>query len=403
VLVIDNAASGHHPSYARWLLESDLGRSSQVILAAPPAMFEHPEILASESKCLRHEIDPEQKLDFRHFASSAVGMARRSWALGRLYREVCASLARTEPVDFVIVPFLDDCILGLAFSRDAFGGIPWIGITMRTMFHYRDVGVVAPPQPFIGLRRWLLQRLLKQPSMVSLLTIDPTLADFAGTQKHSYMRKVEYLPDPSTFHPVLPTRHEARRELKIPADVSLVLAFGEISSTKGVDLLLEAAADPMCSPRVHILLAGRCNDRGTLFSSVAFQRLSAAGRIHIVEGYIRGFEERQVLAAADCMWIGHIDFYGTSGVMVLAARHGIPVLATEQGLIGYLAKKHDIGVIIQPRNRSSVLNALSRLVNEPDWFREVGKAAISAFDRHDPEEFQRLVTEKAEVHMLANQ
>jgi len=33
--------------------------------------------------------------------------------------------------------------------------------------------------------------------------------------------------------------------------------------------------------------------------------LEAAGRIHMVDGYVRGAEERQVIAAADCMWIGH--------------------------------------------------------------------------------------------------
>jgi len=314
--------------------------------------------------------------------------------IGRLYREVCRAVARTGRVDFVIVPFLDDCILGLSLPREAFGGIPWMAITMRTMFHYGEMGVVAPPQRFAGLRRWLLYRALRQNSMRCLLTIDPTLAAFAQKRSEIFMRKIDYLPDPSTLHTALPSKPAARLQLKVPLEACLVVIFGEISARKGVVFLLQAAADPRCSDRIHILLAGRCRDRERLVTSEPFRGLEAAGRIHMVDGYVRGAEERQVIAAADCMWVGHSDFYGTSGVMVLAARHGLPVLATEQGLIGYLARQHRIGVIIQPKNRMSVVAALNRLVEQPEWFAQAGVNGASAFKKHDPAEFQRLVAEK---------
>ena len=399
VLILEITATGHHPSYIRWLLESDFAKSSEIILAARQEMFEHPEILACQSKFTRYQISVSQELEVRLSDFSSVGLMRMSWTIGRLYREVCASLARTHRVDYVIVPFLDDCFLGLALPREAFAGIPWMAITMRTMFHYSEMGVIAPRRRFSAFRRWRFYRILKQKSMESLLTIDPTLAAFAEMQSDSFMRKIEYLPDPSTSHPELPTKIEARSQLKVPSDVSLIVLFGEISARKGVDSLLEAAADPTCSPRVHVMLAGRCKNRAQLLENAAFQRLNADGRLHIIDGYVRGTEERQVLSAADCMWIGHTEFYGTSGVMVLAARHGVPVLATEEGLIGYLAKKYAIGVIIQPRNRSSVVKGLNRLVDERDFFKQAGKNGISVFEKHDPTEFQRIVTEKVAMKM----
>jgi glycosyltransferase involved in cell wall biosynthesis len=272
-----------------------------------------------------------------------------------------------------------------------------MAITMRTMFHYREMGVVAPAQRFAKLRRWLLYRALRQNSMRCLLTIDPTLAAFAQKQKEIFLRKIDYLPDPSTTHAALPSKLAARSQLKVPPEASLVVIFGEISARKGVDFLLGAAADPRCSVRIHVLLAGRCKDRERIVTGEPFRSLEAAGRIHTVDGYVRGTEERQVIAAADCMWIGHTDFYGTSGVMVLAARHGLPVLATEQGLIGYLARKYRIGEIIQPKNRMSVVAALNRLVEEPEWFARAGTNGASAFEKHDPAEFQRLVAEKVGI------
>jgi hypothetical protein len=66
-------------------------------------------------------------------------------------------------------------------------------------------------------------------------------------------------------------------------------------------------------------------------------------------------------------------------------------------LIGYLAKKLELGVIIEPRNRLSVVNALNRLAEEPEFFRQAGKNGISVFEKHDPTELQRLVTERVTV------
>jgi glycosyltransferase involved in cell wall biosynthesis len=394
VLILELGAGGHHPSYVRWLLESEFAKSSEIILAARREMFEHPEIRGSQTKFERYQIGVSQALEARLADFSSMGLLRMSWATGRLYRKICASLARTRRVDYVIVPFLDDCIVGIALPREAFGGIPWTAITMRTMFHYGAMGVIAPRQRFGRIRRSLLYKILKQKSLDSVLTIDPTLATFAKTQSDSFMRKVEYLPDPATYHPVLPTKTEARLQLGVPPDAALILLFGEISARKGAVLLLEAAADPSCSPRVHVMLAGRCRERAQIFENAAVHRLRADGRLHTIDGYVRGADEQRVLAAADCMWVGYTEFYGMSGVMVLSGRHGMPVLASREGLIGYLAKKHEVGLVIEPRNRSSVVNALNRLAEDPGFFRQAGKNGISVFGKHDPTELQRLVTER---------
>ena len=393
ILILEISATGHHPTYVRWLLESEFAKSSELILAARKEMFEHPEILACQSKFTRCEINISESLKARLSDFSSLGLMRARWAIGHCYREIFASLILKNRLDYVIVPYLDDCIVGLAVCHEAFAGVPWMAITMRTMFHYAEMGVKAPRQQFAALRKMLIYRILKQNSMNLLLTIDPTFASYAQTQSSSVMRKVEYLPDPSTYHPLLPTRTEARLQLDVPEDVVLVLLFGEISARKGVNSLLEAAADPSCSARVHVLLAGRCKDRTRIAESAAFQALEGSGRLHIVDGYVRGLQELQVLAAPDCMWLGYKDFYGMSGVLVLAARHGMPILASEQGLIGYLAKNHDMGMTVEPGRRSSVVTALNCLVNEPERFKRFGRNGAAAFERHDPTELQRLVTE----------
>jgi len=98
VLILEITATGHHPSYIRWLLESDFAKSSEIILAARREMFEHPEILACQSKFTHYQISVSRELEVRLSDFSSVGLMRMSWTIGRLYREVCASLARTHRV-----------------------------------------------------------------------------------------------------------------------------------------------------------------------------------------------------------------------------------------------------------------------------------------------------------------
>ena len=143
------------------------------------------------------------------------------------------------------------------------------------------------------------------------------------------------------------------------------------------------------------MLAGRWREPAELLENPAFGHLKEAGRLHTIDRYLLDEEERLVLSAANCMWLGYTDFYGMSGVMVLSGRHGVPVLASREGLIGHLAEKHQIGVIIEPRNKLSVISALNRLAIGDDFFRQAGNRGRSVFERHDPAELQRLVTEKS--------
>lgn len=396
VLILDISASGHHPIYLRWLLESELGESAEIIVASRKEMFEHPEIRACVVPFTKHEIEIGPEVDRRLKNFSPFGLIRMNWMIGRLYRKVCSTLVHRMSIDFVIVPFLDDCMLGLAVPREAFGGVSWMTITMRTMFHYEAMGVIAPPQRFTAMRRLLFHRVLKQKSMIAVLTIDPTLAEFAGKQHEPELRKVEFLPDPATNHSVLPSRCEARQELSIPADKRLIVLYGELSARKGVLSLVEGAADPACSRELHVLLAGRYREPDQVLMSKAFQTLTAEGRVHAIHGYLNDEQERQLLAAADCMWLGYTDFYGASGIMVLSGRHAVPVMASSAGLIGHLARKYEIGVVIDPLDRMSVVTALNRLVHEPEYFEQAGRNGVSAFQKHRPVEMQHLVTKKAQ-------
>jgi glycosyltransferase involved in cell wall biosynthesis len=395
VLVLELLSAGHHTRYVRWLLESEIGKSAEVILASRKEMFDHPEIKACSTPFTPHVVDIGPKLDaLLNKDVGAVELFVRSWMIGDLYRKTCSYLARVKPIDFVIVPYLDNCILGLAIPREAFHGIPWTTITMRTMFHYGDMGVIAPQPRFSFLRRLLFDRIMRQKSAVAVLTIDPTLAEFAEKPANRLLRKVVYLPDPVPHYTAIPSKVEARRQLAIPIDARLVLLYGELSARKGIGLLLQALADAECSREVHVLLAGRYSEGRQITESEAFQLLLAEGRLHAIEGYLGDEQEQQVLAAADCLWVKYCGFYGMSSIMVLSGVHGLPVIATQEGVIGYFSRKYGIGVTVDSDNRRAVVAALNRMVTAPEIFLQLGKNGKSVFERHTVREFQQIVSQQ---------
>jgi glycosyltransferase involved in cell wall biosynthesis len=181
--------------------------------------------------------------------------------------------------------------------------------------------------------------------------------------------------------------------LGIADDARVVLLYGAVSERKGVSLLVKAAAAVSCSDRIHVLIAGKYWGMDALQNSDAWRQLQAQHRVHAFNGFVDDEQERLILAASDCMWVGYIDFYGVSSVMALAGRHAIPVLASSYGLVGYFTRKHQLGAIVEPHDQPSIVAALNRLVNEPEFFQRAGSNGIAAYQRHSPLELQRLVAE----------
>jgi glycosyltransferase involved in cell wall biosynthesis len=394
VLILELSVNGHHPTYVRRLLESEIPQFADIILASRKELFSHPEIRSFSDRFLAHEIKPAPSAAALHKDFSAASLISSSWRIGKLYRQTYRELSKTMDIEFIIVPFLDDCLLGLALPTAPFGGKPWLAVTMRAMFHFRRMGIIAPRQRLNALRQRLFSRILHQRSTVAILTIDPTLAKFAREQRKPGYGKIEYLPDPAVRHEALPSKTDARRRLNIPGQARVVLLYGEIAARKGVISLLESAADPTCSAELHVLLAGRHEHAPLMMNNPAYISLLAQHRVHRVDGFLDDDGERTVLAATDCMWVGYANFYLMSGIMVLSGRHGIPVIATSNGLIGYWTTEKNIGIAVDVSNRSCVVAALNQLVFEPELFARMGENGIEAFSEHRPAALQQLVIEK---------
>ena len=366
-LIAAMESAGHRARWVRWVMESEVMRKVEVILSGPRSLLEHEELVALRGRFVPQEAFIDDATATVLAGSSFVELLRKQMKFRSLYARAVQQAKRGGALDLVILPAADDALDAWAVLGTSFEATPWVGISMRPVFHLGSMrDVVAPSRRDDWVRTKLYRRLLRDQSLYRLLTIDPTMMDFASSSfSHGERNRLAYLPDPSPEYD-LPPRAASRAELGIPDEARLVLLYGSLTARKGVSQLIHAAGAPQCPSNIHVLLAGRQNGEVSEFlQQIDAKALSASGRLHVLQHYLDDRLERTVLSAADFMWLGYSKFYGMSEVLVLAVRHGLPCIFTREGIVGYLGRKFAVGPEIDPDNIETVVQALASLASEP--------------------------------------
>jgi hypothetical protein len=378
-------------------MEAEVMGKAEVILSGPRSLLEHKELIALRGRFIPQEVFVDEATATALARTSWVDLVRKQTIFRSLYVHAVRQAKLGGVVDLVILPAADDALDAWAVLGTGFAATPWVGISMRPVFHLASMrDVVAPSRRDDWVRNKLYRKVLRDRSLHKLLTFDPTMIDFASSSfSHQERERLVYLPDPSLEYD-LPDRHASRAELGIPDEAHLVLLYGSLTARKGVSQLIRAASAPQCPISTHILLAGLQNGEVKQFLQQGEAKaLSVSGRLHILEQYLDDRLERTVLSAADSMWLGYSKFYGMSGVLVLAVRHDLPCIFTREGIIGYLGRKFAVGPEMDPYNIQTVVEALRSLTMKPQQYSQSLAQARQSFAVHSIEYFRSVVCETA--------
>lgn len=198
---------------------------------------------------------------------------------------------------------------------------------------------------------------------------------------------VRAIPNPYSSAPAHPRRVAAQRR---------VLYVGRLEARKGV---VEVAA-PMCRvlralPDVHWRLAGADTNSGAKGVSM---RAELASRI---PSDLR--ERVHFLGALDRAELA--DELACAGAVILPSRHenfpyacleamaaGVPVVASRNGGMAEMIDAERTGLLIDPKDPDSIVDALLRVLEQPFFAESLGRTAVTAVhDRYRPEVIAPLV------------
>lgn len=173
--------------------------------------------------------------------------------------------------------------------------------------------------------------------------VEAELRDFVGPG-----RVVRYAPHPlyDNYGPA-PPMPESRARLGLDAHALLVLFFGFIRAYKGLDLLLQALADPRLEALgVQALIAGEPYE-----DWAPYERLIREGglerRVREVQDYIPESEVGLYFAAAD-LAVQPYKSATQSGITQIAFHYGLPVVVTDVGGLREVVDHEHNGYVVQP-------------------------------------------------------
>jgi glycosyltransferase involved in cell wall biosynthesis len=396
VLILEPNHGGHNATYLRWIVEGFVDNGIDVRVTTLKDSFKNDRHMQSLAEDLGTRIDLavlDRQIDpaLRQSDLNIRQVARREAQYYRLFAELYLSTRRAA-LEPVFVPYLDYMAYAMALTGSPFEASPWGGIVMRPAFHFRDMGVKAPRVGWSNVKRRLFTRLLRAPQLEMLFSIDPTLVKFyEARQPKIASHKIRFLPEPGEVRGT-ETRDQARAQLGIPTDARVVLVYGELRARKGVDALVEASALPEFPARAHLLLAGTQHPEvQELLRSPLARELANKGRLHTDNRVLAGEDEHRVFAAADVVWLGYRGHYAMSAVLIQAGKMNLPVIACREGLLGNLTREGDLGLLVDPSDRSAVARSVSTLCKDDEKARCHGDNGAAFFANRNTETFMSTI------------
>jgi glycosyltransferase involved in cell wall biosynthesis len=165
-------------------------------------------------------------------------------------------------------------------------------------------------------------------------------------------------------------RSATRCMLGFKGDEILYTVVGTLKEQKGHRYLIDAVAPLIVrTPRLHILIVGDGELRGHLKDQV-----HAAG----IDGNVHFLGNRSdvpaILSASDAFVLPSL-WEGLPMALIEAMASGLPVIATQVSGSQQVVEQDRSGILVQPGEVPPLRQAIEYLLADPEWARQLGKAA----------------------------
>jgi glycosyltransferase involved in cell wall biosynthesis len=365
IVLFNLYSGGHHPQFLECLRaywEMKRPEAELHVVVSDRHAQTHAESVA------RIEATPNTKLHVAQLPSNFEEMKYGTIARDRLHGRLAAHYARLLRPDQFMLMFFDHAQLSLAFNLRFSWPVAISGIYFRPSFHYGSLG--GPPQTSAEKIKGLMKQLvlrgaLRNPHLRTIFSLDPfVVPHIARWSRHT---EPVALPEP------LDHRHA-------PFDSSLLagiepgrrrlIIFGSLDAKKGIAVVLEAlrALPPASQRKLVLILGGRVAElgRAELLTRIANVEAQTEVHVRLEDRFLPESEIQPLLASCDLVLLTYQRLHvGSSGVLVRAAAAGVPVLATDYGVVGEHVRRHRLGITVDATESDSIRAALEAWLERP--------------------------------------
>jgi glycosyltransferase involved in cell wall biosynthesis len=371
LMLFDMALGGHHGNYIQYLIDyayerNFLGEIDIVVLPQFSDIHQDTVKAISDAKHPRINlvsisIAEEATLGSRN---SGINRAMRNFREWGIFCKYAQKLQTT----YALIMYLDTYALPIAFGKKS--PCSFSGIYFRPTFHY-DTFANYQPSWKKNIQHWrekiTLDQILRRSQLHKLLCLDPFA--IKSLQSHQYSTKTVHLADPvSSNPPVLGDLSSFQTKLGIEQSRRVFLLFGALDERKGIYQLLEAIQllPPELLQYFCLLLVGKTNPTEQAKIQPKISALRQAYPVQILEiyDYIPEIEVPKYFQCADVILATYQRHVGMSGILLLAASAGKPVLSSSYGLMGELVMVHRLGLAVDSTIPQEITQALLKYILE---------------------------------------
>lgn len=364
VLLVEPSASGHHMAlYVRYVVREldKIGVEISLLTTRDAAADTAYQLVEEElpKSAKVHFFDTEPQT----ITPTAANLFLKQLSNWKRVRDAARKVIATDSPDIIYIPTVDWIAKAIETLGSPFGMLPFVALYMSPK-HHRYVTGIGPRSRFDTLYDVLFKRFLKLPTLKKLLVIDEMFCEYGKNRYQDGKDKLDFVPDFAVIEQEV-SKEQAREQLKISQHSKVLLVYGSLTFRKGIRELLNALSSKNSPNDVIVLLAGRSSEGIVqLLKQPEFAHLISEGRIITRLHFHDAKGESMVFAAADAVWIAYVQgFYGSSGVLHQAVGYGLPVIAVDQGLIGTLVTKFELGTVLDPKDVDQAVDSLKALSN----------------------------------------
>jgi rhamnosyl/mannosyltransferase len=192
----------------------------------------------------------------------------------------------------------------------------------------------------------------------------------------AFEHKTDVIPLATEFEVDPPTEEERTRHrhnlLGETGEEPIILFVGRLAYYKGLSYLLRA----MQNIEAQLIIVGDGELRGDLEEKT--RELGVENRVRF-EGYVPDEDLSTYYRAADIFVLSSIAAIEAFGIVQLdAMAHGLPVVNTNLPTgVPFVSQHEETGLTVEPEDSQALSDAISRLVHDREYRRELGQKATS--------------------------
>lgn len=376
ILIVEPEIDGHHlVMYVRFLIRGLVKNNIKFSILTSKKIKKHPayHILKKEKKNIKYFFLEDLKYPKN---KNLISLFLFQLSNYNKIKKGYLKLSKKYFFDHIFLTTLDHIDKVVPFFGSPFGEKKFSSIILNPKNHLNEYNL-ANYNFKKFLYDFVIYKILKLDCLEYLYSNDPLFVEYCKKKFFKNKKKIFYFNEPVEINN-LRNKKITKKKLNFKNKDFIILIYGAIKNSKSITDLVGVLNNKNLNNNIKVLLSGKQNDEIKNFlNSKNCINLINQKRIVIMNKFLSINEEEKVFSASDLIWIVYKNSsLGSSGLLFLAKKAGIPIITSKFGLPYWFNKKYKLGPSVALKDKKNIIKILNKLSYRKTFYQKYKKNII---------------------------